>query len=151
MVKQPITVDALAGAVRKGGGAILFSGAKGTGKTMAAEVLAGQLGLELYRADLSAIVSKYVGETEKNIDGIFDAAEKSGAVLLIDEADNLFGKRSAVRNAHDRYANVEVGYLLQRIEEFSGIVILATNRRHNLDPAFLRRLRHIVDFPVSAR
>jgi SpoVK/Ycf46/Vps4 family AAA+-type ATPase len=109
----------------------------------------GQLGLELYRIDLRAIVSKYIGETEKNIDRIFADAERSGTVLLIDEADSLFGKRSEVRDAHDRYANVEVGYLLQKMEEFSGIAILTTNRRQNLDPAFLRRLRHILECPVA--
>ena len=144
------SVDALARAVRKdGGGAILFAGAIGTGKRMAAEALAGQLGLERYRIDRSAIVSKYIGETEKNVDRIFADAERSGAVLLIDEADSLFGKRSEVRDAHDRYANVEVGYLLQKMEEFSGIAILTPNRRQNLDPAFLRRLRHILEFLVA--
>jgi SpoVK/Ycf46/Vps4 family AAA+-type ATPase len=124
----------------------LFAGPSGTGKTMAAEVLAHELGLELYRVDLSATLSKWIGETEKNLRRIFDAAEDSGAILLFDEADALFGKRTDVRDAHDRYANVEVSYLLQRIEQYSGLAILTTNREDDLDRAFVRRLRYIVRF-----
>jgi SpoVK/Ycf46/Vps4 family AAA+-type ATPase len=125
----------------------LFSGASGTGKTMAAEVLANELALDLYRIDLSAVVSKYIGETEKNLRRLFDAAEETGAILLFDEADALFGKRSEVKDSHDRYANIEVSYLLQRMEAYRGLAILTTNFRSALDPAFLRRLRFIVNFP----
>ncbi len=125
----------------------LFAGESGTGKTMAAEVVAGALHLDLYRIDLSAVVSKYVGETEKNLRKLFDAAEAGGAVLLFDEADALFGKRSEVKDSHDRYANIEVNYLLQRMEAFEGLAILATNMKDALDQAFLRRLRFVVDFP----
>ena len=125
----------------------LFTGASGTGKTMAAEVLAGDLALELYQVDLSAVVSKYVGETEKNLRRVFDAAEGRGTVLFFDEADALFGKRSEVKDSHDRYANVEVSYLLQRMEQYEGIAILATNLRSALDQAFMRRLRFVVEFP----
>ncbi len=126
---------------------VLFAGESGTGKTMAAQVLACDLGLDLFRIDLATVVSKYIGETEKNLDRIFAAAEGSNAVLLFDEADALFGKRSEVRDAHDRYANVEVAYLLQRIESYAGAVILTTNLRHNIDASFLRRLDLVVDFP----
>lgn len=125
----------------------LFAGASGTGKTLAAEVLATTLRLDLYRVDLSAVVSKYIGETEKNLRQIFDAAEKGGAILLFDEADALFGKRSEVKDSHDRYANIEVSYLLQRMETHRGLAILTTNLKSNLDSAFLRRLRFIVHFP----
>ncbi|NJL28690.1 MAG: ATP-binding protein, partial [Thermoanaerobaculia bacterium] len=125
----------------------LFAGPSGTGKTMAAEVLAGELGLDLYRIDLASVVSKYIGETEKNLKKIFDAADAGGAVLLFDEADALFGKRSEVKDSHDRYANIEVGYLLQRIESYRGLAILTTNAKNSLDPAFIRRLRFIVAFP----
>lgn len=125
----------------------LFSGPSGTGKTMAAEVLARDLDLDLYRIDLSAVVSKYIGETEKNLRRIFDAAEESGAILLFDEADALFGKRSEVNDSHDRYANIEVGYLLQRMEAYRGLAVLTTNLKDSLDPAFLRRLRFVVTFP----
>ncbi len=125
----------------------LFSGASGTGKTMAAEVLANELQLDLYRIDLSAIVSKYIGETEKNLRRVFDAAEEGGAILLFDEADALFGKRSEVKDSHDRYANIEVSYLLQRIEAYRGLAILTSNLKNALDPAFLRRIRFIVHFP----
>ncbi len=128
----------------------LFSGPSGTGKTMAAEVLAGELRLDLYVVDLSSVVSKYIGETEKNLRRLFDAADIGGSVLLFDEADALFGKRSEVRDSHDRYANVEVGYLLQRMETYQGIAILTTNFKTSLDTAFLRRLRYIVDFPFPA-
>jgi hypothetical protein len=125
----------------------LFAGPSGTGKTMAAEVLASDLQLDLFRIDLSAVVSKYIGETEKNLRRVFDAAESGGAVLLFDEADALFGKRSEVKDSHDRYANIEVGYLLQRIEAYRGLAILTTNSKQALDAAFLRRLRFIVQFP----
>jgi hypothetical protein len=125
----------------------LFSGPSGTGKTLAAEVLAGELKLDLYRIDLSAVVSKYIGETEKNLKQVFDAAEEGGALLLFDEADALFGKRSEVRDSHDRYANIEVGYLLQRMEAYRGLAILTTNLKASLDKAFQRRLRFSVNFP----
>jgi hypothetical protein len=125
----------------------LFSGPSGTGKTMAAEVLAGELHLDLYRIDLSSVVSKYIGETEKNLRRVFDAAEDGGTILLFDEADALFGKRSEVKDSHDRYANIEVGYLLQRMEAYRGIAILTTNLKSALDSAFLRRLRFVVQFP----
>jgi hypothetical protein len=126
----------------------LFAGQSGTGKTMAADVMAGQLGLELYKIDLSGVVSKYIGETEKNIGAIFRDAESSNAILFFDEADALFGKRSEVRDAHDRYANIETAYLLQRMEEYSGAVILSTNLKMNLDEAFLRRMHFVIDFPM---
>jgi SpoVK/Ycf46/Vps4 family AAA+-type ATPase len=126
----------------------LFAGPSGTGKTMAADVLAGALGLDLYRIDLSGVVSKYIGETEKNLSSIFDEAEMSNAILFFDEADALFGKRSEVKDAHDRYANIETAYLLQRMEEYSGAVFLATNLKMNLDEAFTRRLHMVVDFPL---
>ena len=125
----------------------LFAGASGTGKTMAAEVLAHDLRLDLYRIDLSSTVSKYIGETEKNLRRIFDAAEEGGAILLFDEADALFGKRSEVKDSHDRYANIEVGYLLQRMEAYRGLAVLTTNLKNSLDPAFLRRIRFVVQFP----
>lgn len=125
----------------------LFSGPSGTGKTLAAEVLAGELGLDLYRIDLGQVVSKYIGETEKNLANTFEAAEASGAVLFFDEADALFGKRSEVKDSHDRYANIEVSYLLQRLESYRGLAILATNMQSALDSAFLRRIRFIVEFP----
>ena len=125
----------------------LFAGESGTGKTMAAEVIAADLGLDLYRIDLSAVVSKYIGETEKNLRRLFDAAESGGAVLLFDEADALFGKRSDVKDSHDRYANLEVAYLLQRMESYRGLAILTTNLSNNVDRAFLRRLRFLVQFP----
>jgi hypothetical protein len=125
----------------------LFAGESGTGKTMAAEVLAHELHLDLYRIDLAALVSKYIGETEKNLRRVFDAAEDSGAILLFDEADALFGKRSEVRDSHDRYANIEVSYLLQRMEAYCGLAILTTNMQWALDTSFLRRLRFVVQFP----
>ena len=125
----------------------LFAGDSGTGKTMAAEGLANKLQLDLYRIDLSAVVSKYIGETEKNLRRLFDAAEGGGAILFFDEADALFGKRSEVKDSHDRYANIEINYLLQRIESYRGLAILATNMKSALDQAFMRRLRFIVDFP----
>jgi SpoVK/Ycf46/Vps4 family AAA+-type ATPase len=125
----------------------LFAGPSGTGKTMAAEIMSDELGLELYKIDLSGVVSKYIGETEKNLSHIFAVAESSNAILFFDEADALFGKRSEVRDAHDRYANVEISYLLQRMEEYAGIVILATNLRKNMDDAFVRRLQFSIEFP----
>jgi hypothetical protein len=125
----------------------LFSGGSGTGKTLAAEVLARTLDLDLYQIDLAGLVSKYIGETEKNLKRVFDAAEDSGAILLFDEADALFGKRTEVKDSHDRYANLEVSYLLQRMEAYRGLAILTTNMRHAIDPAFLRRIRFIVEFP----
>jgi hypothetical protein len=126
---------------------VLFSGPPGTGKTMAAGVIANELHLDLYRVDLSRVVSKYIGETEKNLSRIFAEAESSGSVLLFDEADALFGKRTEISDAHDRYANIETSYLLQRMEEFEGIAILASNLRQNMDEAFLRRLGFVVEFP----
>jgi len=125
----------------------LFAGDSGTGKTMAAEVIANDLRLNLYRIDLSAVVSKYIGETEKNLRRLFDAAEDGGAILFFDEADALFGKRSEVKDSHDRYANIEINYLLQRLESYRGLAILATNMKNALDAAFTRRLRFIVNFP----
>ncbi|MGH6831561.1 MAG: ATP-binding protein, partial [Methyloceanibacter sp.] len=125
----------------------LFAGASGTGKTMAAEVLARELRLDLYRIDLSQVVSKYIGETEKNLRRVFDAGEAGGAVLLFDEADALFGKRSEVKDSHDRYANIEISYLLQRMESYRGLAILTTNMKTVLDVSFLRRIRFIVQFP----
>jgi ATP-dependent 26S proteasome regulatory subunit len=125
----------------------LFAGESGTGKTMAAEVVANHLRLDLYRIDLSAVVSKYIGETEKNLRRLFDAAEAGGMILFFDEADALFGKRSEVKDSHDRYANIEVNYLLQRMESFGGLAILASNMKSALDGAFLRRLRFVVNFP----
>jgi ATPase family associated with various cellular activities (AAA) len=129
----------------------LFSGPSGTGKTMAAQVLARSLGLELYRVDLAGVVNKYIGETEKHLRQVFELCERAPALLLFDEADALFGKRSQVSDAHDRYANIEIDYLLQRMEQFDGTAILTTNRKGDLDTAFVRRLRFIVDFaPPSA-
>lgn len=150
-VRQRATVYETWGFGRKGarglGISALFAGASGTGKTLAAEVLAHELRLDLYRIDLSSVVSKYIGETEKNLRRIFDAAEEGGAILLFDEADALFGKRSEVKDSHDRYANIEVSYLLQRVEAYRGLAILTTNLKSALDTAFLRRLRFIVQFP----
>ena len=150
-VRQRTTVYERWGFITKGarglGISALFAGPSGTGKTMAAEVLANELRLDLYRIDLSSVVSKYIGETEKNLRRVFDAAEESGAILLFDEADALFGKRSEVKDSHDRYANIEVGYLLQRMEAYRGLAILTTNMKSALDDAFLRRIRFIVQFP----
>jgi hypothetical protein len=150
-VRQRATVYERWGFSAKGlrglGISALFAGASGTGKTMAAEVLAGELRLDLYRIDLSSVVSKYIGETEKNLRRVFDAAEAGGAILLFDEADALFGKRSEVKDSHDRYANIEVSYLLQRMEEYRGLAILTTNMKNGLDTAFLRRIRFVVQFP----
>jgi AAA+ superfamily predicted ATPase len=126
----------------------LFAGPSGTGKTMAAEIVAGDLGLDLYKIDLATVVSKYIGETEKNLDRIFGEAQDSDAILFFDEADALFGKRSEVKDAHDRYANIETAYLLQRTEEYTGLVILASNLKKNMDEAFVRRLHFTIDFPL---
>jgi hypothetical protein len=129
---------------------VLFAGASGTGKTMAGEVLANELRLDLYRIDLSQVVSKYIGETEKNLKRVFDAAEGGGAILLFDEADAIFGKRSEVKDSHDRYANLEVSYLLQRMEAYRGLAVLTTNMKGALDTAFLRRIRFVVQFPFPS-
>ena len=128
----------------------LFAGPSGTGKTMAAEVIANHLRLNLYRIDLSAVVSKYIGETEKNLARLFQAAEGGGVVLFFDEADALFGKRTEIRDSHDRYANIEINYLLQRMEAYRGLAILATNMKTALDIAFMRRLRFVVNFPYPS-
>jgi hypothetical protein len=125
----------------------LFTGPSGTGKTTAAEIIANELELDLYKVDLSGVVSKFIGETEKNLDRIFRAAENGNAILFFDEADALFGKRSEVRDSHDRYANIEIAYLLQRMEQYEGVAILATNLRQNMDEAFVRRLQFVVEFP----
>lgn len=130
------------------GTSVLFAGESGTGKTMAAEVVAGFLNLDLYRIDLSQVVNKYIGETEKNLRRLFDAADNGGVVLFFDEADALFGKRTEVKDAHDRFANIETNYLLQRMETYRGLAILATNLKSSLDKAFLRRLRYVINFPV---
>ncbi|HNP73667.1 MAG TPA: ATP-binding protein, partial [Kouleothrix sp.] len=150
-VRQRATVYERWGFARRGGRGLgitaLFAGPSGTGKTLAAEVLANELRLDLYRVDLSQVVSKYIGETEKNLRRVFDAAEGGGAVLLFDEADALFGKRSEVKDSHDRYANVEVSYLLQRMEAYRGLALLTTNMKQAIDAAFLRRIRFVVTFP----
>jgi AAA+ superfamily predicted ATPase len=150
-VRQRITVYEAWGFAAKSsrglGISALFAGASGTGKTMAAEVLANELRLDLYLIDLSQVVSKYIGETEKNLRRVFDAAEAGGAILLFDEADALFGKRSEVKDSHDRYANIEISYLLQRMEAYRGLAILTTNMKSALDTAFLRRIRFVVQFP----
>jgi SpoVK/Ycf46/Vps4 family AAA+-type ATPase len=125
----------------------LFSGESGTGKTMAAEVIANELGLALHRIDLSSVVSKWVGETEKNLQQLFTAADDSNGILFFDEADALFGKRTQVQHSQDRFANIEINFLLQRLESYRGLAILATNLKDALDPAFMRRLRFIVQFP----
>lgn len=126
----------------------LFVGENGADKSMAAEVLAKELDLDLFRVDLSAVVSKYIGETEKNLGRIFDAAEDGEWILFFDEADALFGSRSEVKDSHDRYANIEINYLLQRMERYHGLTILATNIKHTRDETFRRRFRYVVDFPT---
>jgi SpoVK/Ycf46/Vps4 family AAA+-type ATPase len=126
---------------------VLFTGPNGAAKTLAARVLGNELRLDLYRVDLAGVVSKYIGETEKNLSRVFDAAEDGGAILFFDEADALFGRRTEVRDSHDRYADIEVNYLLQRMEAYRGLAILTTNKKAAIDPAFVRRLRFIVDFP----
>jgi DNA polymerase III delta prime subunit len=128
----------------------LFAGPSGCGKTMAAQVLARSLDLELYRVDLAGVVSKYIGETEKHLRTVFDACQRAPVLLLFDEADALFGKRTQVKDAHDRFANIEIDYLLQRMERFDGLAVLATNRKADLDSAFLRRLRFVIDFVPPA-
>lgn len=135
---------------RGNGVTAMFAGQSGTGKSLAAEIIAHELDLTVYRVDLSGVVSKYIGETERNLRRVFDAADQGGVLLLFDEADALFGKRSEVKDSHDRYANIEVNYLLQRMEDFAGIAILTTNQRHSLDHAFLRRLRFVVNFPFPS-
>ena len=130
-----------------GRGSALFVGPRGSGKTQAAQEIAAALGVDLRRVDLGALASRHIGETEKNIDRLFEAATSDGAVLLFDEADAVFGKRTQVRDAHDRYANIEVNYLLAKIEAHGGLTILTANRREALDPAFLRRLRAVIEFP----
>ncbi|MEF7614180.1 ATP-binding protein [Aquincola sp. MAHUQ-54] len=135
---------------RSAGLAVLFCGASGTGKTMAAAVVSQACGLPLYRVDLAGVVSKYIGETEQNLDRVFRAAARSSAVLLFDEADALMGRRSEVKDAHDRYANLEVAYLLQKLEEHPGVVILASNLPKNLDAAFARRMHYTVEFARPA-
>ena len=129
------------------GVAALFSGESGTGKSTSAHAVASELNTDLYAIELSQVVSKYIGETEKNLDLVFEDAERAGAVLLFDEADALFGKRTSVSDAHDRYANIEVAYLLERMQLFSGLVILTTNNSENLDPAFARRIAYRIAFP----
>jgi hypothetical protein len=135
----------------EGGLSVLFYGAPGTGKTMAAEALATALELPMYRVDLSQVVNKYIGETEKNLKRIFDAAEMSECLLFFDEADAIFGKRTEVKDAHDRFANIETSYLLERMERFKGLAILATNRRKDIDEAFMRRLRFVMEFPIPSQ
>ena len=151
-ISQQATVNHDSGILEKTsssvGTAALFAGLSGTGKTMAAKVLANELKLDLYRIDLSQVVSKYIGETEKNLDRIFDEAEQRDAILLFDEADALFGCRTEISDSHDRYANfVEISYLLQRMEAYSGLAILTTNTKEALDTAFLGRIRFVVEFP----
>ena len=142
----------LPGRMKRGVGiSALFAGKSGTGKTLAAQVIANDFKHDLYRIDLSAVIGKYIGETEKNLDRLFDAADDSNAILLCDEADALFEKRSDVKDATDRYANMPITYLLQRIESYQGLVILSTNSKESLDKAFLRRIRFIVDFPAPKR
>jgi SpoVK/Ycf46/Vps4 family AAA+-type ATPase len=147
--REQVRRDWGAGSVhaRTVGVSALFAGPSGTGKTLAAEAMAHELGLDLVRIDLASVVSKYIGETEKNLDAVFCAAEHANAVLFFDEADALFGKRSEVKDAHDRYANIEVAYLLQKMEQFDGLAVLATNLRQNLDEAFTRRLTFSLHFP----
>ena len=146
MNEQRAALKAVASEARAGvRGAVLLSGASGTGRTMAADMLAAELGTTVHRIDLKRIASRYIGETERNIDRAFGEAERAGAVLLIDEADALLGKRTDVKDAHDRYANTEVSYLLERIEAYNGVALLATNAGTNIDPAFSRRIRRVID------
>ena len=130
------------------GNITVFSGPSGTGKTMAAEALANRLKTPFIKINLKTIASRYIGETEKNLDKVFNSAQRAGTVLFFDEADALFGKRTNVKDAHDKYANQETNYLLKRSESFSGLVILATNNRQNIDQALMRRVRHVLQFPV---
>jgi SpoVK/Ycf46/Vps4 family AAA+-type ATPase len=129
------------------GDTVLLSGASGSLSKMAADVLAVELGQSMHQVDMSTVVSKYIGETEKNLRKLFDVAEEGGVILLFDEADALFGKRSEIEDAHDRFANVDTGYLLQAIENHPGVVLLACNKKGNIDPAFIRRIRYVVEFP----
>ena len=132
------------------GGIVLFTGSSSIGKTLAAQILTSELGLDLYRVDLAAVINKYIGETEKNLNQLFEQAEKANAVLLFDEADALFGKRTdvkSVKDAHDRSANLETGYLLNRMEQYTGLVILTSNLNSNFDDAFMQRVQWTVDFP----
>ena len=129
------------------GVSMLFYGPPGTGKTMGAQVIANQLSMELYKVDLSSVMSKYIGETEKNLGKIFDEVKKSRSILFFDEADALFGKRTEVKDSHDKYANAETAYLLQKIEEYQGVVVLATNYMQNFDEAFKRRIKFMIEFP----
>jgi hypothetical protein len=147
---RPLVFDGWGYARRPGarGIKVMFAGASGTGKTMAAAILARELRLDLHRIELAAVISKYIGETEKNLDRAFVAARRANAILFIDEADALLGKRSEVKDAHDRYANVEIAYLLQRMEDHDGVVIVATNLANNIDPAFARRMQYVVQFPM---
>lgn len=147
MKDQNAALKAIASDARAGvRGAVLLSGAAGTAGTQAAEMLATELGTTVYRIDLEKIASKYIGETEKHLDTVFADAERAGAVLLMDEADALFGKRTGVKDSHDRYANLDAVSLLARVEEYNGVVLLATNLRTNIDPAFTRRLRRVIDY-----
>jgi SpoVK/Ycf46/Vps4 family AAA+-type ATPase len=147
--------DPLLGSTREprvsAGASALFTGDPGTGRTLGARVLAAQLGRDLWQVDLGRVVSKYIAETEKNLHRLFDAAGEGGIVLLFDEADALFGRRSEVKDSHDRYANLEIGHLLQRIEAYAGLVILATNHRRTIDPAVLRRLSAVIHFDRPAK
>jgi len=147
-VLSDISTNARDSRSQPGGNAIvLFAGVNRTGKTSAAEVIAGDLKRDLYRVDLNKIVSKYIGETEKNLNRLFDAAESAGAILFFDEAEALFGKRGEVKDSHDRYANLEISYLLQRLESFDGLVILGTNNEEDTPEKFRRRIRFVMDFP----
>jgi SpoVK/Ycf46/Vps4 family AAA+-type ATPase len=147
-VLSDISTNARDSRSQPGGNAIvLFAGVNRTGKTSAAEVIAGDLKRDLYRVDLNKLVSKYIGETEKNLNRLFDAAESAGAILFFDEAEALFGKRGEVKDSHDRYANLEISYLLQRLESFDGLVILATNNEEDTPEKFRRRIRFVMDFP----
>jgi SpoVK/Ycf46/Vps4 family AAA+-type ATPase len=148
MKDQSEAIKAIASDVKTGArGAVLLSGASGPAGTTAAEMLAAELGTSVYRVDLRAVASKYIGETEKNLEMVFSRAEQHHYVLLFDEADALFGKRTDVRDAHDRYANIEVNYLLERIESYNGVALLATNAGTTIDPAIARRLRRVIDYP----
>ena len=147
MKDQSAALKAIAADARAGvRGAVLLSGASGTGGTQAAEMLAAELGTTVYRIDLEKVVSKYIGETEKHLDTVFADAERAGAVLLFDEADALFGKRTGVKDSHDRYANIDMSALLARLEEYDGVVLLATTSRTNIDAPFTRRLRRVIDY-----
>jgi SpoVK/Ycf46/Vps4 family AAA+-type ATPase len=126
----------------------LFAGPPGTGKTMAAHVLSNMLDIPLYKIDLSQVADKYIGETEKHLRKIFDFADENELILFFDEADSLFGKRSEVKDSKDRYANMEISYILQRVEQFNGVAILATNLRENMDSAFIRRMKYVIEFPM---